>query len=153
MVLDDIVDESIQRNSSALRRIAMRDWMRRLTVVGVLMMGVSGAFAIATPTLSAQPSNFEYCPDLGVLVQRLDAGLFVRVLRGKAIARTLGLRPGDLIFAVNGEHPASINDLHRVLFTGADNEDHDLDILRGDSHLHAAVFHVDGEIFVHTALH
>jgi hypothetical protein len=131
----------------------MRHWIRTVGLVSALMVGVTGAFAVATPPLSAQPSNFEYCADLGVLVQRLDAGLFVRVLRGKAIARTLGLRPGDLIFAVDGEHPTSLDELHRVLFTKADNVDHDLDILRGDAHLHAAVFHVDGEIFVHTALH
>jgi hypothetical protein len=131
----------------------MRHWIRTVGLVSALMVGVTGAFAVATPPVSAQPSSFEYCADLGVLVQRLDAGLFVRVLRGKPIARTLGLRPGDLVFAVDGEHPTSLDNLHRVLFTKADNVDHDLDILRGDSHLHAAVFHVDGEIFVHTALH
>jgi S1-C subfamily serine protease len=121
--------------------------------MGALAVAALGGVVAEASLAEAQPASFEYCPDLGVLVQRVDAGLYVRVLRGKAIARTLGLRPGDLIFAVNGEHPASINELHRVLFTGADNEDHDLDILRGDAHLHAAVFHVDGEIFVHTALH
>jgi S1-C subfamily serine protease len=131
----------------------MRTWFRIGALVGVLAMVGGGVIVANGSRAEAQPTSIEFCPDLGVLVQRVDAGLFVRVLRGKAIARTLGLRPGDLIFAVNGEHPASINDLHRVLFTGADNEDHDLDILRGDSHLHAAVFHVDGEIFVHTALH
>ena len=131
----------------------MRTWFRIGALVGVLAMAGGGAIVANGSRAEAQPTSFEFCPDLGVLVQRVDAGLFVRVLRGKAIARTLGLRPGDLIFAVNGQHPSSINDLHRVLFTGADNEDHDLDILRGDSHLHAAVFHVDGEIFVHTALH
>lgn len=129
--------------------------MRRSWLSGVFALSLAvasaGSATLFAPAAVAQ--GFEYCPDLGVLVEHTGGGFVVRAMRRGAFARQLGLRPGDLVFAVNGAHPDNLNDLHRVLFTGADEEDHDLDILRSGRHLHASVFHSHGEIFVHTALH
>jgi S1-C subfamily serine protease len=129
--------------------------MRRFWRAGILSLGLalSATGGVAVSSRPAMAQGFEYSPDLGVLVEHTGGGFVVRAMRRGAFARQLGLRPGDLVFAVNGDHPDSLNDLHRVLFTGADEEDHDLDILRNGRHLHASVFHAHGEIFVHTALH
>ena len=129
--------------------------MRRFWRAGILSLGLalSATGSVAVSSRPAMAQGFEYSPDLGVLVEHTGGGFVVRAMRRGAFARQLGLRPGDLVFAVNGDHPDSLNDLHRVLFTGADEEDHDLDILRNGRHLHASVFHAHGEIFVHTALH
>jgi S1-C subfamily serine protease len=128
----------------------MKRWSRLLGVLALMATTGTGASLVGERRAEAQP--LQYCRDLGVLVQSMDGGLWVRAMRGGATARMLGIRPGDLIFAVNGTHPDSLNDLHRVLFTGGDNEDHDLDVLRGGRHLHALVFHVNGEILVHQSL-
>jgi S1-C subfamily serine protease len=130
----------------------MRTWKKAILLSVAMACSGAAVTHYRTPTAQAQGS-LEYCEDLGVLVQYTNAGMIVRAMRGRAIARQLGLRPGDLIFAVNGSHPNSIADLHRLLFTGADDEDHDLDILRGSLHLHAMVFHHGGQILVHTTLH
>jgi S1-C subfamily serine protease len=129
--------------------------MRRFWRAGILSLGLalSATGGVAVSSRPAMAQGFEYSPDLGVLVEHTGGGFVVRAMRRGAFARQLGLRPGDLVFAVNGDHPDTLNDLHRVLFTGADEEDHDLDILRNGRHLHASVFHAHGEIFVHTALH
>jgi S1-C subfamily serine protease len=127
-----------------------RSWLSGVLAVS-LAVASAGSAVLSTPAAMAQ--GFEYSPDLGVLVEHTGGGFVVRAMRRGAFARQLGLRPGDLVFAVNGDHPDSLNDLHRVLFTGADEEDHDLDIFRNGRHLHASVFHSHGEIFVHTALH
>lgn len=118
------------------------------------------ASIVATPIAShivapsvAHAQGMEYCPDLGVFVQHVNGGMQIRAMRRDSIVRQLGLRPGDLIFGVDGRHPDSINELHAMLFAGADNVDHDLDILRGPAHLHAAIFHQSGRVFVHVALH
>ncbi len=130
----------------------MKKLLRSIAFVGVLSLSAAVVTGVETPAAHAQGS-LEYCEDLGVMVQHISGGMVVRALRGRAVARQIGLRPGDIIFAVDGSHPDSLADLHRVLFTGADEVDHDLDILRGPAHLHAAVFHNHGQIFVHTALH
>jgi S1-C subfamily serine protease len=130
----------------------MKKHVRSFALVGLMALSGATVTGFEPPVAQAQGS-LEYCEDLGVLVQHVGGGMVIRAMRGRATARQLGLRPGDLIFAVNGSHPDSIADLHRALFTGADEEDHDLDILRGNAHLHAAVFHSHGQIFVHTALH
>jgi S1-C subfamily serine protease len=130
----------------------MKKWIRSVALVGAMTLSVATVTSFQPPAAQAQGS-LEFCEDLGVLVQHISGGMVIRAMRGRATARQIGLRPGDIIFAVNGSHPDSLADLHRVLFTGADEEDHDLDILRGNAHLHAAVFHNNGQIFVHTALH
>ena len=129
----------------------MRKVMQRGLFLGALALGAGVTGTLPATTAHAQ--QMEYCPDLGVLMQHVDAGMIVRAMRRAAFAKALGLRPGDLIFAINGQHPDSITQIHDMLFTGADNEDHDLDILRGGRHLHAAVFHLNGQIYVHTSLH
>ena len=127
--------------------------MHKLARVALLFaaMAFSGTAAtVADVSVAEAQGGMEYCPDLGVLVQHTDAGLFVRAIRGRGAASQLGLRSGDLIFAVNGNHPDTLSDLHRVLFTGADLEDHDLDILKANGqHVHALVFHDHGTIQVH----
>ena len=123
---------------------------------GVLLLAAmvtAGAAASVARAPTAEAQGMEYCPDLGVLVQHSDGGMFVRAFRGGSLAREIGLQRGDLVFSINGNHPDSLDDLHRVLFTGADNEDHDLDILRNGRHLHAMVFHDHGHILVHSTLH
>lgn len=129
----------------------MRKSIRLGLLIGVLAFGTSTASLV--PARDAHAQGFEYSPDLGVLVQHVNAGMLVRAMRRAAFARQLGLQPGDLIFAINGQHPDSLSDIHNMLFTGADDEDHDLDVLRGGQHLHAAVFHHGGEILVHGSLH
>ena len=129
----------------------MKRWVKLLGFLALTASTGTGAALVGERPAMAQ--GLEYCRDLGVLVQSTDGGLWVRAMRGNAAARALGIRPGDLIFAVNGSHPESLSDLHRVLFTGGDNEDHDLDVLRGNRHLHALVFHVNGEVLVHQSLH
>ncbi len=131
--------------------IPMRSFWRS-GLLALSLVAASAGSAVQSPR-PAMAQGFEYCPDLGVLVEHTGGGFVVRAMRRGAFARQLGLRPGDLVFAVNGDHPDTLNDLHRVLFTGSDEEDHDLDILRNGRHLHASVFHSHGEIFVHTALH
>ena len=113
-------------------------------------MAFSAVSVGVVPTAQAQ--GLEYCRDLGVMVQHTDVGLIVRALRGRGVAGQIGLQPDDLLFAVDGYHPDSLDDLHRVLFTGADHVDHDIDILRGNQHLHVMVFHDHGEIFAHGVL-
>ena len=129
--------------------------MGKILRVAVLFaaMAVSGTAVSVTSAPAAEAQGMEYCRDLGVLVEHTGAGLLVRALRGNAAARQIGLRPFDIIFSINGSHPGSLSDLHRVLFTGGDDEDHDLDIFRGGQHVHSMVFHHDGNIMVHSALH
>lgn len=129
--------------------------MKKLVRMGLCLAALSlttlGSGPLAPRAAHAQP--MEYCPDLGVLVSHGDGGLVVQGMRRVAIARQLGLRPGDVIFAINGQHPDTLSQLHSMVFSGADNEDHDLDVLRGGRHLHTAIFHVNGQVLTHTSLH
>ncbi len=129
--------------------------MKRFVQTSWLLVALSLTGSAVTTTLPrpAMAQGMEYCPDLGILVERTSGGFLVRAQRRAAITRRLGLQPGDLIFAINGQHPSSLSQLHNALFSGADNEDHDVDVLRGGQHLHAAIFHVNGELLVHAALH
>jgi len=123
------------------------------TVLLLASMAFAGGSATFVAPTAAVAQGMEFCPDLGVLVQHVDGGMMVRVVRG-GVARNLGLRPGDLIVAVNGEHPDSLSQLHHALFSGGDNEDHDIDVLRGNSHLHAMIFHIEEHVFMRgTGLH
>lgn len=116
------------------------------TVLLLASMALAGGSATFVAPTAAVAQGMEFCPDLGVLVQHVDGGMLVRAVRG-GVARNLGLQRGDVIFAVNGEHPDSLSQLHHALFAGSDNEDHDIDVLRGNSHLHAMIFHVEGHVF------
>lgn len=117
------------------------------------LMALSGAGTTVVAPTPAVAQGLEYSAALGVLVQHSGAGMLVRVVRG-GVARQLGLQPGDLIFAINGNHPDSLSDLANALFAGADNEDHDMDVIRSGQHLHALLFHVHGQVYMHgTGLH
>ena len=129
----------------------MNKMVRVAWLVGA--MAFSGAAVSVASAPIAEAQGIEYCPDLGVLVQHANEGMYVRGFRGGSVAQQIGLRRGDLVFAINGNHPDSLDDLHRVLFTGGDDEDHDLDIFRGGQHLHTMVFHHDGHILTHSTLH
>ncbi len=130
----------------------MKHWMKLGMFLGTLALTSAAAHTVAPQPAMAQ--QLEFCPDLGVLVSHSGGGLTVQGMRrGFPITRQLGLRPGDLIFAINGQHPNSLSQLHGVLFAGADNEDHDIDVLRDGAHLHAAVYHVNGQVFARSTLH
>ena len=117
-----------------------------LTSFFLASMAFAGGSATFIAPTTAVAQGREFCPDLGVLVLHVDGGMQVLALRA-GVGRNLGLRSGDVIFAVNGEHPDSLSQLHHALFAGADSEDHDIDILRGNAHLHAMIFHVEGHVF------
>jgi len=127
-------------------------WMKLGLVLGALGLANTAAQSVAVSPAMAQ--QMEFCPDLGVLVSSSSGGLTVQGMRrGGTISRQLGLRPGDLIFAISGQHPTSLSQLHNILFAGADNEAHDIDVLRDGQHLHASLYHAHGQVFANNTLH
>ena len=137
--------------------------VRRVAGMAAVMAAVLGGAAPAQAQVvrvngvpyvpAAAQGAREYCPDLGVLVERADGGLRVRQIRRSAAAEQLELEEGDLLVRINGRRPDSVSELHEVLFTGADHEDHELVIERDGEYLRALVFHDHGQVMVHTSLH
>ncbi len=125
----------------------------------MVFVGLVGAGALVGAPVDAAPktataakaeSVTEFSPDLGAVVEVTPDGIRVQAVRKNAGIPGLDLQAGDLIFGVNGKHPDKIKDLHDLLFTGADNEDHDLDVIRrGAGHVHYMIFHVGDKMFVH----
>lgn len=124
-----------------------RSWVLALS----LAVGGGGSALTHAPAVEAQ--GFEYCRDLGVMVQHVPTGMSVVALRGGGIGRQLGLRRGDIVWGVDGSHPDSLNEIHTMIFRGVDGAVHDLDVLRGSAHLHAAVFHMHGVVLTRGTLH
>ena len=127
-------------------RTLTRSWMLALG----LALATAGGVVVHTPATEAQ--GLEYCRDLGVMVQHVPQGMAVVSLRGGGVARQLGLRRGDIIWGVDGSHPNSLDELHSMLFSGADGAMHDLDVFRGAMHLHTGVFHMNGLILTRGTL-
>lgn len=128
----------------------MKHWVHRF-MVALACVGVASS-TVAAPAVS-HAQGLERCYDLGVMVQHVDDGFIVRSVMRGGIANELGLSRGDLIFALDGQHPNSLDDLHRIIFSGADRSIHDLDVLRGGRHLHAAVYHLGDRVFFTNSLH
>jgi S1-C subfamily serine protease len=129
--------------------------MRTLTRSWVLALSVAlaGIGAPVTRASTAEAQGLEYCRDLGVMVQHVPAGLSVVALRGGGVGRQLGLRRGDLIWAVDNAHPDTLDQVHEMIFLGADGAVHDLDVLRGAAHLHTGIFHMHGIVVTQGTLH
>lgn len=129
--------------------------MRTLTRSWVLALAVAlaGVGAPLPRASTAEAQGIEYCRDLGVMVQHVPAGMSVVALRGGGVGRQLGLRRGDIIWAVDNAHPDTLDQVHEVIFRGADGAVHDLDVLRGAAHLHAAIYHMHGIVMTQGTLH
>lgn len=128
--------------------------MNRFVRLGFVMLAVAGGAAgVVSTARPAEAQGLERCADLGVMVQHVNDGFIVRSVMRGGIASELGLSRGDLIFAIDGEHPDSLEALHRVIFRGADRAIHDLDVLRGGQHLHAAIYHINDRVYFTNRLH
>lgn len=127
--------------------------MSRLLRVLTVLFSLSTATAVAYAPSTATAQSLERCEDLGVMVQHVKDGYIVRSLVQGGVAEELGLTRGDLVFAVDGTQPSSLDELHRIIFSGADKAMHDLDVLRGEKHLHTAVYHVGNRIYISGKLH
>jgi S1-C subfamily serine protease len=125
--------------------------LRTLAVL-LTLAGAASTLAVVAPSPAAAQS-LEKCEDLGVMVQHVKDGYIVRSLVAGGVAEEIGLTRGDLIFAVDGKQPASLDELHRIIFSGADNAQHDLDVLRGEAHLHTGVYHIGSRIYISGKLH
>lgn len=122
-------------------------------LVALALIGVAGATLTATAPRAATAQSFERCADLGVMVQHIDSGFVVRSVMRGGIANELGLTRGDVVFAIDGQTPNTLDDLHRAIFSGADRAIHDLDVLRGGRHLHAAIYHIGNSVNFTNRLH
>ena len=89
---------------------------------------------------------------LGCSVYNTPAGLVVRSVRRHSFAQRLGLREGDLIYAIQGRRPRSIRQLHRYLFLGRDGVNRDLDIVRMGRHVNAVFVHSERSLNVVTPI-
>lgn len=128
--------------------------MNKYVRLGFVMLAVAGgASGVASIARPAEAQGLERCGDLGVMVQHVSEGFVVRSVMRGGIANELGLSRGDLIFAIDGEHPQSLDDLHQMIFRGADRSIHDLDVLRRGQHLHAAIYHIDDRVYFTNRLH
>jgi S1-C subfamily serine protease len=71
------------------------------------------------------------------LVQRLDIlsnqGVEVREVAPKSVADLVGLRPGDVIVALEGRVVTSVDDVHRLLMTLPSDKGFELTIVRGEA--------------------
>jgi C-terminal processing protease CtpA/Prc len=127
------------------------------SIRSVFLVAVVGAAAsslvLSVPRPVQAQLALERCDDLGVMVQYVNGGFVVRSMLPGGIAEGMGLMRGDLIFAVDGRPPRSLDDLHAVLFSGEDNALHDLDVLRGDAHLHTSIYHLRGRVYFSGTLH